>query len=216
MQRGAGSFFVTSTTDGSIFRGELDQARLDVFLPGGGDGRTTAIGVEVDAARDRLFVAGGMTGRIFVYGIFTGALLGPLDTGSGGFINDIAVTPDGSAYATDSLRPSLSRPPDALAAAAGGTVATAWCCAGGPSTRCRTPTSGSPRCAGRPTSPAVGWWARRPTPRSTSPPRPTWRGGACWGERAVRRPRRRPAAERAVHGQRHPSAVATTRPRRPP
>jgi len=98
-------FFVTSTTDGSIFRGSVRGEAARVFLPGGEDGRTTAIGIE--AAGGRLYVAGGATGSIFVYDISSRELVRRVDTGTGGFINDVAVTRDGDVYATDSARPNL-------------------------------------------------------------------------------------------------------------
>src|SRR5688572_17332202 len=56
-----GFFYVSSTTDGTIFRGELSEEMTSVFLPGGQDGRTTAVGLKVDD-QGRLFIAGGGTG----------------------------------------------------------------------------------------------------------------------------------------------------------
>jgi Cu-Zn family superoxide dismutase len=105
-----GRFFVSATGDGTIFRGHLFDPTAEVFLPGGADGRTTAIGVHVDL-RGRLYVAGGATGRIWVYSTRTKQLLGAFDTGAGGFLNDVIVTLDGTAYVTDSLRPVLWRIP---------------------------------------------------------------------------------------------------------
>jgi hypothetical protein len=48
-QQGTGYFYVSSTTDGTIFRGNLWEEMTSVFLPGGEDGRTTAVGLEADA-----------------------------------------------------------------------------------------------------------------------------------------------------------------------
>jgi sugar lactone lactonase YvrE len=81
-----------------------------VFLEPESDGRTTAIGMEVDKA-GRLFIAGGDTGRIFVYGTESADLVRRLDTpdAESTFLNDVAVTPDGDAYLTDSMRPVLFR-----------------------------------------------------------------------------------------------------------
>lgn len=107
-QQATGSFFVSSTTDGTIFRGDFKEQVAEVFLPGGEDGRTTAIGLAVDD--ERLFIAGGATGKIFVYDIATKALLAAFDNeATPTFINDITVTPDGDAFATDSLQPVLYR-----------------------------------------------------------------------------------------------------------
>jgi sugar lactone lactonase YvrE len=102
-------FFVTSTTDGTIFRGSVRGRSASVFLPGGDDGRTTAIGIKTTG--DRLYVAGGATGSVFIYDISRRELVRRVDTGSGGFINDLAVMRNGDVYVTDSFRPNLYRVP---------------------------------------------------------------------------------------------------------
>lgn len=110
-QRSTGQFYVGSTTDGTIFRAGLDDEVAQVFLPGGQDGRTTAIGLKVDD-QGRLFVAGGNLGKVFIYDTETGALLAALSNGlapSATFVNDITITKDGTAYATDSVSPYLYR-----------------------------------------------------------------------------------------------------------
>ncbi len=105
----AGTIFVSSTTDGTIFRGTLDNPVLTPFLPGGADGRTSATGLAVDD-EGRLYVAGAATGDVFIYDDASGALLGHLSTGSSPtFINDIVIAPDGSAYVTDSQSPFIYR-----------------------------------------------------------------------------------------------------------
>jgi sugar lactone lactonase YvrE len=104
-----GLVFVSSTTDGTIFRGRSSDETLTPFLAGRTDGRTTAIGLEVDN-EGHLFVAGGGTGLVFVYDELTGALLARLSGGSSPtFINDIAVDKDGVGYATDSQSPVIYR-----------------------------------------------------------------------------------------------------------
>ncbi|HET9494399.1 MAG TPA: superoxide dismutase [Chloroflexia bacterium] len=108
-EQSTGYFYVSSTTDGTVFRGSLDEEMTEVFLPGGEDGRTTAIGLEVDG-NGRLFVAGGGTGQMFVYSTETGDLIASLDNNEATtFINDVAVTRNGDAYFTDSLLPILYR-----------------------------------------------------------------------------------------------------------
>lgn len=105
-----GDVYVGSTTDGTIYRGELDDPVLTPFLPGGADGRTAAIGMEAD--RGTLFVAGGATGRLFAYDLRTRALVGSwqvAQTGAPTFLNDVAIGPRGDVYVTDSLRPFLYR-----------------------------------------------------------------------------------------------------------
>jgi hypothetical protein len=103
-------FYVSATGDGTIFRGRLGRRAAEVWLPGGGDGRTTAVGVK--ATRDRVYVAGGATGLVWVYDARSGRLLRRFETGSGGFLNDIALTRSGDAYVTDSFRPVLWRVSD--------------------------------------------------------------------------------------------------------
>lgn len=114
-----GNFFVGSTTDGAVFRGSVENSgEMEVFLEPGSDGRETAVGMKVDEM-GRLFIAGGDTGRISVYDATSGSLIRLLETPSAGMtlINDVAVTPDGSAYFTDSMRPVLFKVP-----ASGGAV----------------------------------------------------------------------------------------------
>jgi sugar lactone lactonase YvrE len=111
-QSDTGDFYVGSTTDGTVFQGNVEGSpkEAEVFLEPGSDGRTTAIGMEVDE-EGWLFIAGGDTGRIFVYDTDSADLVRCLDTpdAEATFLNDVAVTPDGDAYFTDSMRPVLFR-----------------------------------------------------------------------------------------------------------
>jgi Cu-Zn family superoxide dismutase len=110
-QKSTGQFYVSSTTDGTIFRAHLRDEAASVFLPGGQDGRTTAVGLKVDD-EGRLFIATGALGKVYIYDTATGALLAQLSNGlapSATFVNDIAITKDGVAYATDSVSPYLYR-----------------------------------------------------------------------------------------------------------
>ena len=112
-----GDFYVGSTTDGTVFQGNVERGskEAEVFLEPESDGRTTAIGMEVDE-EGRLFIAGGATGRIFIYDAESGDQIRRLDTPDAGatFLNDVAVTPDGDAYFTDSMRPVLFRVPSTV------------------------------------------------------------------------------------------------------
>ncbi|MGI8644108.1 MAG: SMP-30/gluconolactonase/LRE family protein [Thermomicrobiales bacterium] len=103
----ANAFYVGSTNDGTIFRGDIETGEVEVFSDGGTDGRMTAIGMEVDD-QGRLFVAGGDSGQVFVYDTETGESIAVLDTGlaPNTFLNDVAVV-DGVAYVTDSFNPIL-------------------------------------------------------------------------------------------------------------
>lgn len=108
-------FYVSSITDGSILRGSLRGGSASVFLPGGADGRTTAVGVKTDR-RNRLYVAGGATGAVFVYDLRTKALIRKFQTAAPGtneatFINDLTIARNGDVYVTDSPRPFLYRIP---------------------------------------------------------------------------------------------------------
>ena len=114
-QRGSFNFYVSSTEDGSIFRGHLRQTEAEVLLPGGEDGRTTAVGLKVDR-QNRLFIAGGATGRIWVYDTDAGGLLRRFETGPGGFLNDVAVVEGRGAFVTDSFRPFIYHVPSEAAA----------------------------------------------------------------------------------------------------
>lgn len=120
--------FVSSTTDGTIFAGDASDETLASFLAPGANGRTTAVGLEVDDD-GHLFVAGGATGFVFVYDANTGALIERLSGGSTPtFINDIAADGEGVAYITDSMSPVIYRVvPDG----AGGYTIERWLALGG-------------------------------------------------------------------------------------
>jgi Cu-Zn family superoxide dismutase len=108
LRPGTDQFFVSSTGTGTIYRGTLGKPNLKVFLPGGEDGRVVANGLR--AGREHLVVAGSVTGLIYVYD-YKRRLLRRFATGSGGLVNDIALAPNGDAYATDSMRGLLFRIP---------------------------------------------------------------------------------------------------------
>jgi sugar lactone lactonase YvrE len=103
-----GDFYVGSTIDGTIYRGNVETGTVEVFLPGG-TGRV-AVGLALDE-NGRLFVAGGETGTVAVYDTATGQLL--LEVANGlapnTFLNDVDVSPAGVAYITDSFNPLLYR-----------------------------------------------------------------------------------------------------------
>jgi hypothetical protein len=101
------AFYVSSTTNGTIFRGELDDPQAVVYLPGGADGRTTATGLHVDPFQ-RLWVSGGDSGMIWAYDTRTGELITALQIPGAGFINDVTFVRR-SAYFTDSLTPYIYR-----------------------------------------------------------------------------------------------------------
>jgi sugar lactone lactonase YvrE len=103
---GGGQVYVSSVGSGAIFRAGLKDSDATVFLPAGSDARTAATGMQVN--KGRLFISGASTGKLFVYGTDGALQFSATAPGAGGsFINDVAVAKDGTAYFTDSVRPSL-------------------------------------------------------------------------------------------------------------
>ena len=109
VDQSSGTFFVGSVKEGTIYTGKIAKPSLEVFSPGGADGRSIATGMFF--ANNRLAVVGRQTGLIFVYDTKTGRLISKLDNGRAGqtFLNDTTFAPDGSAYVTDSVNPVLYR-----------------------------------------------------------------------------------------------------------
>ncbi|MFF3918321.1 SMP-30/gluconolactonase/LRE family protein [Streptomyces sp. NPDC001852] len=104
-----GDAYVGSFTTGAIYRAAAGSRAADVFLPAGADGRTTAKGLKADRA-GRLWVIDHTTG-IDVYDLRDRSLLARFEVpeGDARFINDLVIAADGTAYATDSVRPVLYR-----------------------------------------------------------------------------------------------------------
>lgn len=102
-----GSFYVGSTTDGTIFRGDIASGDVTVFAEGQ---QPSAIGTTVDAT-GRLWVAGGGSGNVYRYSTETGELTGTFTTPAADatFLNDAVATSDGYVYVTDSMRSTLFR-----------------------------------------------------------------------------------------------------------
>lgn len=123
-QQSSDDFFVSSTSDGAIFRGSAQEGggEAEVFLQGGQDERTSAIGLALDS-EGRLFVAGGDTGRMFVYDTGNGELVDSFQNDrQQTFVNDVTAVPSGDAYFTDSFSPVLYR----LSASDGGYEFEEW------------------------------------------------------------------------------------------
>ncbi|WP_371617722.1 SMP-30/gluconolactonase/LRE family protein [Streptomyces sp. NBC_00454] len=115
-----GTVYVGSYTDGTIYRARSGGRTAEVFLPSGTDGRDTANGLRVDA-HGRLWVTDSTSG-VSVYDTRSGARLAHFEIPGSDprFLNDLAVTPDGTAYLTDSVRAVVYRvTPDQLAAGSG-------------------------------------------------------------------------------------------------
>jgi sugar lactone lactonase YvrE len=113
----SGAFFVGATGDGTIYRGALGNPGVEEFIPGAAG--KSAVGLKV--AHGRLYVAGGATGAITVYDLASRRQLAAFATGAGGFLNDLAITPSGDVFVTDSFRPTLWHVTAAQVRAGGGT-----------------------------------------------------------------------------------------------
>ena len=110
VDQSSGTFFVGSVKEGTIYKGKIARPILEVFSPGGADGRTIATGMFF--SNNRLVVVGRQTGLMFVYDTKTGRLISKLDNGlrtGQTFLNDTTFAPDGSAYVTDSINPVVYR-----------------------------------------------------------------------------------------------------------
>jgi hypothetical protein len=109
-------FFVGATGDGTIYRGRLGSNVLRPYIAG--HAGESAVGMKVRGGW--LYVAGGTTGTVTVYAIATKHVVARFRTGTGGFLNDLVVTPTGDVYVTDSFRPVLWHLTGAQVRAGGG------------------------------------------------------------------------------------------------
>ncbi|WP_405831824.1 SMP-30/gluconolactonase/LRE family protein [Streptomyces sp. NBC_00105] len=119
--------YVGSYADGTVYRARPGRPEAEVFLPAGTDGRHTANGLRVDA-RGRLWVTDSTAG-VAVYDTATGARIAHFEVAAGTaarFVNDLAVTPDGTAYLTDSIRGVVYRATPEQLAAGGGVLTEAY------------------------------------------------------------------------------------------
>jgi Cu-Zn family superoxide dismutase len=106
-QAATGDYFTGSTTNGAILRGNINSPAAEVWIVGGTDGMTTTRGMKADS-QGRLFVATGPQRLMYVIDTASKQTLAKLDSGvQPSFINDVALTPDGAAYFTDSSSPML-------------------------------------------------------------------------------------------------------------
>jgi sugar lactone lactonase YvrE len=115
-----GDLYAGSYEDGTIFKMRPGNHVAETFLPAGADGRTKALGLEIDQAR-RLWAIDADTG-VAVYDLRSRRLLARFDAPrqDAHLINDLAIALDGSAYITDSLRTVVYRvTPQQLASARG-------------------------------------------------------------------------------------------------
>ncbi|MDG9728172.1 MULTISPECIES: SMP-30/gluconolactonase/LRE family protein [unclassified Streptomyces] len=104
----SGHYYVGSAQDGTLYRGHVRKPTARVWSPAGRDGRSFTAGMTLDG-EGRLYVNGGGTGTLRVYDSATGTLLTTQHGAKGGFVNDVTVAADGTAYVTDSFKPVVYR-----------------------------------------------------------------------------------------------------------
>ncbi|MGC9441749.1 hypothetical protein [Streptomyces sp. WG5] len=104
----SGHYYVGSAQDGTLYRGHVRKPTARVWSPSGKDGRSFTAGMTIDG-EGRLYVNGGGTGTLRVYDTSNGSLLTTLHGTKGGFVNDVTVAADGTAYVTDSFKPVVYR-----------------------------------------------------------------------------------------------------------
>ncbi|WP_284575787.1 SMP-30/gluconolactonase/LRE family protein [Streptomyces sp. 2P-4] len=121
-----GAVYVGSYADGTVYRALPGRSRAEVFLPAGTDGRRTANGLRTDG-RGRLWVTDSTAG-VTVYDTRSGTRLARFDVPGTGprFVNDLTITPDGTAYLTDSIRAVVYRVTRAQLATGGGVLQPAY------------------------------------------------------------------------------------------
>ncbi|MFJ9338024.1 SMP-30/gluconolactonase/LRE family protein [Streptomyces sp. NPDC101733] len=122
-----GTAYVGSYADGTVYRARPGTRVAEVFLPAGTDGRHTANGLRVDSARGRLWVTDSTAG-VAVYDTRTGARLAHFEVPGTDprFLNDLTLTPDGTAYLTDSVRSVIYRVTPAQVRAGSGPLTAAY------------------------------------------------------------------------------------------
>jgi sugar lactone lactonase YvrE len=104
------SFFVGSTGDGAIYRGDTATGIVEPFLPPDGDGRVSICGLDVDD-HGRLIACDFRGAQVFAYDLATRALAARRRLPSADALpNDVVVHGDW-AYVTDSRHPVVWRLP---------------------------------------------------------------------------------------------------------
>ncbi|GAB2658005.1 NHL repeat-containing protein [Nocardia goodfellowii] len=103
-----GHYFVGSAAGGAIYRGHVDRPEVELWSPDGADGRELTSGMTFDRA-GRLFVNGAGSNTVRIYDPASAELLAELHGLEGGFVNEVSIADDGSAYVTDSFLPVIYR-----------------------------------------------------------------------------------------------------------
>lgn len=107
-----GTIFFGSTSKGNIYRASPGAAQAQVWIEASSNGLTNVLGVLADDKANTLWVCANTTGgrggtpttgqtALRGFDLVSGAAKGSWPFPGGGLCNDIAVSDDGSAYATD-------------------------------------------------------------------------------------------------------------------
>ncbi len=103
-----GTFFTGSTSDGTIFQGDLATGEVIEFAAAD-PARPAAVGMSIDQA-GHLIVCGGASNVVSVLNSTSGIPVSQFTIPfAESFLNDVDVAPDGAAYVTDSINPVLYR-----------------------------------------------------------------------------------------------------------
>jgi len=102
--------FTGSSTDGTLYSGQMDAMRMDERDLAGAD-IAAALGMEL--AGDSLFVAGGSSGKAYIVSLTDNTVRelvkDAVAAGDSSLVNDVAVAEGGMAYFTDSYAPVIYR-----------------------------------------------------------------------------------------------------------
>ena len=106
-----GSIFFGSTSKGNIYRATPGAAKAEVWIKASATGLTNVLGVLADDKASTLWVCANPAGgrgapasgqtALRAFDLISGAPKGMWPFPGGGLCNDIAIAPDGTAYATD-------------------------------------------------------------------------------------------------------------------
>ncbi|KAI5803727.1 hypothetical protein EDC01DRAFT_762647 [Geopyxis carbonaria] len=107
-------FYTASTTDGTIYRGHLNNPQMKPFINGSEVAGMVA-GVGLHIHEPYLIVAGGPSGTVFTYNIHTRSLVHRFSNhlaANETFLNDLAIHPEsGDVYISDSTKDILWKIP---------------------------------------------------------------------------------------------------------